>query len=90
MAQNDLCMHAEEFNSLRPDSIVCPIRGNVILNKKFCDTCDYYDYDFSNHREKICGTCKHYLGYGDWGLSCRKDYYALPTFLTKACEHYEV
>lgn len=85
---NDLCIHAQTYDSLDPDCIVCPIKGNTILYRKSCGTCEYYNYDFKNHPEKICGMCEAFLGWGDWGLSCRKHYHALPNFLSKACEDF--
>ena len=38
----------------------------------------------------ICYNCKHWIGGGDWGLSCRKDYYNTSTNgFNKACEKFE-
>ncbi len=49
--------------------------------------CELYNKDISSM--KICFTCKHYLGGGDWGLSCAADYYTLTGALNKACDKYE-
>lgn len=39
---------------------------------------------------KICFNCKHWLGSGDFGLSCRKNYYMTTTNgFTKACDNFE-
>ena len=73
--------------------------GNVIRHEEICtlcrkilfkncvEDCNYYNLDLSN--EKICMNCKHFLGGGDWGLSCMKDYYKLPNKLSKACVEFE-
>lgn len=38
----------------------------------------------------ICYNCKHWIGGGDWGLSCRKDYYIASTNgFDEACEKFE-
>lgn len=38
--------------------------------------------------EKTCGSCKHYIGGGDWNLCCNL-MYDLCYEKTKACEKYE-
>ena len=48
--------------------------------------CDYHNRDMSN--EKICLNCEHYLGMGDWGLSCKADYYKIPGPVSEACEKF--
>jgi hypothetical protein len=38
----------------------------------------------------ICFNCKHWLGGGDWGLSCRKNYYDCNSDgFREACEKFE-
>ena len=38
----------------------------------------------------ICYNCKHWLGGGDWGLSCRKNYYMATTDgFNEVCEQFE-
>lgn len=38
----------------------------------------------------ICFNCKHWIGGGDWGLSCSKDYYNTSSNgFDKACEKFE-
>ena len=49
--------------------------------------CDYHNRDMSN--EKICLNCEYYLGGGDWGLSCREDYYKVPGPVSEACEKFK-
>lgn len=35
-----------------------------------------------------CGTCQHFIGGGDWGLCCTKDYY-LHYEYSDSCDKYE-
>ena len=38
----------------------------------------------------ICYNCKHWIGGGDWGLSCRKNYYLSSTNgFRETCEEFE-
>ena len=44
--------------------------------------------DIENMR--ICFNCAHWIGGGDWGLSCRKDYYiATANGFKEACKLFE-
>lgn len=57
------------------------------LNKK---SCDYIISDAEVEDMNICYNCKHWIGGGDWGLSCRKDYYITSTNgFNEACEQSE-
>lgn len=39
---------------------------------------------------KICYNCRYWIGGGDWGLSCQKDYYNCSTNgFNEACEQFE-
>ena len=49
--------------------------------------CEYFNNNMSEY--DICLNCKHYLGGGDWGLSCGKDYYKLVNALDKSCDEIE-
>ena len=49
--------------------------------------CDWHDKDFSH--DKICLNCKNYLGGGDWGLSCGKNYYRLVSALDSCIKDFE-
>jgi len=49
--------------------------------------CAYFNKDVS--QEKICLNCEHYLGGGDWGLSCGKNYGFIVDSTTKACGKFE-
>ena len=38
-----------------------------------------------------CGDCKYWIGGGDWGLSCSKDYYIATTDPNReACDRFEL
>jgi hypothetical protein len=51
------------------------------------EDCPHFGYDPSDC--KTCGGCQHYLGMGDWGLSCRKTYLKLVHAFDAACEDFE-
>lgn len=58
-----------------------------ILNK---ESCDYIISDEEVDDMKICYNCKSWIGCGDWGLSCMKNYYNCSTNgFNKACEQFE-
>lgn len=58
-----------------------------ILNK---ESCDYIVSDGEVDDMKICYNCKSWIGCGDWGLSCTKNYYNCSTNgFNKACEQFE-
>lgn len=47
------------------------------------------DEDVKNMR--ICYNCEYWLGGGDWGLSCRKDYYNCNcNGFAEACEQFKL
>ena len=54
--------------------------------QKTIENCEWHNKDISN--EKICCNCEFFLGGGDWGLSCKKDYYTLVDSVSKACENF--
>ena len=41
-----------------------------------------------NTPKKKCGQCKSYLGWGDWGLDCKKKY-GLTNVYSDACVEFE-
>ena len=64
---------------------VCKIanRGNI-------KSCTFITDDEEVESMKICYNCKHWIGGGDWGLSCRKNYYNCSSNgFDKACEQFE-
>lgn len=65
----------------------CGIFRNNIFDYTKVNNCEYHNKDLK--KEKICLNCKHYLGMGDFGLSCKKNYYAIPHPTTKACDKFE-
>lgn len=87
-------MKCEDCKYLKVNT--CTIKGKIIhtkvcsvthyVNPTSCDIISYQEIEQSN----ICFNCKHWIGGGDFGLSCKKDYYLLESngFRT-ACEKYE-
>ena len=63
---------------------VCKITH--ICNPESCDL----NSDEDVKDMPICFNCKHWIGGGDWGLSCSKDYYNTSSNgFGKACEKFE-
>lgn len=59
-------------------SIVCP------------EGCHDIESDDDIENMNICYNCKYWMGGGDFGLSCRKDYYnCSANGFDKACEKFE-
>ncbi len=57
-----------------------------ICNPESCDL----NSDEDVKDMSICFNCKHWMGMGDWGLSCSKDYYNTSSDgFGKACEKFE-
>lgn len=70
-----------DFNGKSYTESTCKITNRV--DPKGCSINHIEDLD-------ICYNCKHWIGGGDWGLSCRKDYYIASTNgFEKACEQFE-
>lgn len=58
-----------------------------VLNKQ---SCDYITNDAEVENMNICYNCKHWIGGGDWGLSCYKNYYNCSTNgFDEVCEQFE-
>lgn len=58
-----------------------------VLNNK---SCDYITDDNKVENMDICFNCKYWIGGGDWGLSCEKDYYnCSANGFDEACEQFE-
>ena len=54
----------------------CKVFHNTLINALEIKTeCGYHNVDVS--QMEICLNCEHYLGGGDWGLSCAKEYHRL-------------
>lgn len=61
----------------------------TIANRQKILSCTL-ESDFDVQFMKICYNCKHWIGGGDWGLTCRKDYYkAFSDGFHKACDYFE-
>ena len=77
------CKYRREVNKTFIDHI-CDITH--LISSVSCDIAS--DDDVENM--DICYNCKHWLGCGDWGLSCRKNYYNCScNGFDKACEQFE-
>lgn len=61
----------------------CALTRSIIFN----ELCNLINKDLSN--VPICYNCKHYLGGGDWGLSCAKHYHVLTEALHEICDDFE-
>lgn len=65
-------------------------RGCKIANMLYTKSCDYITDNNQVETMDICYNCKHWIGGGDWGLSCSKDYYNTSTNgFRKVCEQFE-
>lgn len=53
-------------------------------------SCNYISDDNEVENMKICYNCNSWLGCGDWGLSCKKNYYNCSSNgFDEACEQFE-
>lgn len=53
-------------------------------------SCTYIADDTEVENMSICYNCKYWLGGGDWGLSCQKDYYnCSANGFDEACDKFE-
>lgn len=78
------CIHfSEHFNIGKQECVACELTSRVLKSKN-AETCKLYNVDISE--ETVCFNCKYFLGGGDWGLACSKDYYSLPKALDQMCE----
>lgn len=82
IANSMLCENCEynEKSSIRTYN-VCLITHAI--NPKYC-----YKEDVENN--DVCFNCKHWIGGGDFGLSCSKYYHiATANGLRRACEDFD-
>lgn len=71
---------------------MCEITHTILNHKKFkpITGCNNIESDADVEKMNICHNCKHWIGFGDWGLSCRANpYYASSDGFHEACEKYE-
>lgn len=62
----------------------------TITHRCLTQSCDYIQSDSEVESMNICYNCKHWIGGGDWGLSCAKNYYSCNTNgFVEACEQFE-
>lgn len=70
------------------EAVTCKITNEIIFEHKIqMNGCPNHNKDLS--KENICLNCQHFLGGGDWGLSCSADYYKLTTHLSPACQSFK-
>lgn len=96
------CNECRYYHVFKNTAIVRDEKGNQILSVRYpeCTMCKIThicnpescnlnsDEDVKNM--SICFNCKHWMGMGDWGLSCSKDYYNTSSNgFAKACENFE-
>lgn len=85
---SNLSQRLGEENSMFKGCFMCNL-DRVIHSRTGKDAlnCDYFNKDMTN--EPICYNCEHYLGGGDWGLSCANDYYKLVEATSKICDNFK-
>lgn len=72
------------FNGKEYINSMCEI--NHLCNTISCNAESYEQIE----NENICFNCKYWIGGGDWGLSCQKNYYMTSTNgFNEACEQFE-
>lgn len=66
------------------------IQSCKITNASNSKSCTYIKNDSEVKEMNICYNCKYWIGGGDWGLSCRKNYYNCNSNgFEKACEQFD-
>lgn len=77
----DSCKYCEYSKVHR--TIVCSISHR--LHQNYCNLTT----DAEVENMDICYNCEHWIGGGDWGLSCEKDYHNCSSNgFDKACEFF--
>ena len=75
------CKHCKYYNNYKR---MCKITYTAHTNSCSIDS------DENVKNMDICYNCKHWVGGGDFGLSCRKDYYiATSNGFRAVCEKFE-
>lgn len=80
------CFYMKQYKGFGKPFNVCEL-SNRVLGRDIGSTCEYYNKNLSS--EKMCYSCKHFLGGTDWGLSCAKQYLKIVHGLDDACDLYE-
>ncbi len=78
------CTHCRQIYALGK-GMACDCRLTRAILLPF--GCSLKGKDISG--ERVCVNCRHFLGGGDWGLSCSKEYHRLVDALDEACEDFE-
>lgn len=78
------CKNCDYYNSYKK---LCKITNTCYMR-----SCNY-DLIHPNIKVEdmdICYNCQHWIGSGDWGLSCAKNYYKCSSNgFDKSCEQFE-
>lgn len=80
------CFYMKQNKGFGRPFCFCELTNHVLV-RDVGSTCEYYNKDMSS--EKMCYSCKHFLGGTDWGLSCAKQYNVIVCGLDRACDLYE-
>lgn len=83
------CIYADTLE-IKSQSGVAQIPYCNLKNRGFTtlpENCEYKNKDVSEM--KICRNCSNFLGGGDWGLSCKANYYTITQPMNVACEQFD-
>lgn len=73
---------------IKEEELFCCSCG--ITHRIDVESCDYIENDEEVENMNICYNCKQWIGGGDWGLGCAKNYYNCSTNgFDEACEQFE-
>ena len=67
-------MECEKCKYLYEEYVWGPVKACSITHYTNPKSCSI-ESDEDVKKMKICYNCKHWIGGGDWGLSCKKNYY---------------
>lgn len=81
---NGKCQYCKYNHHYCDDHRVCIITNIITDNPKFPAIPCSYDVNMIKDMN-ICFNCEHWIGAGDWGLSCRQHYHATSNGFDEAC-----
>lgn len=87
------CVNCKYKVDVGDDDMCCDITHRVLTHPTFgtlITGCNYDEKYKDIESARICYNCKHWIGGGDWGLSCKLDYYRCTTDGFDTCERFEV
>ncbi len=80
---SECCHYGGSVSLFAKEAHQCKLR-RVLTNGTGCEL---FNKDLSD--SLLCINCEHFLGGGDWGLSCKEDYYTLCDALDRACNKFK-